>query len=185
MILSGYLCINCAFMMKLFREQGFTVLEIVIALGIIAIFIFLPVFSYANYTKIVRDNQRINDLNQVQTALEMYKNNYGVYPEDLDDLVAEGYLPAVPVDPLVGNSVDGTSGEQYGYTYESADPNSYTLIGIMENNGNGTQKYYVITPVGSTKQPSKPTPNPSSVSPTSRFVTNTPVPTSTPSATPM
>lgn len=171
--------------MKAYREQGFTVLEIVIALGIIALFIFLPVFSYANYTKTVRDNQRTNDLNQVQAALEMYKDNFGVYPEDLDELVTEGYLPAVPVDPLLGTPVDGSTGEQYGYTFESTDPNSYTLTGIMEDDGYGTKKYYVITPVGGTRRATMPTPNPSSVIPTSRFATSTPVPTAAPSTTPV
>lgn len=107
------------------ENTGFTVIEIVIALAIIAIFITLPIFAYSNYTKKSRDAERSNDIGQLQYALEQYKQNNGVYPESLTELVEEGYMATVPNDPMFDES--NPSGSPYQYSYSSnADGTDYS-----------------------------------------------------------
>lgn len=97
------------------KKSGYTILEIVIAISLIAIFIALPIFAYNSFMKRSRDAQRKSDVSKIQAALEQYKTDNGVYPSALDDLVEEGYLAELPVDPLDGQSVPGVLGAIFGY----------------------------------------------------------------------
>lgn len=170
------------------RNNGFTLVEIVIAVALIAIFVTLPSLTYANYLKKGRDTKRKADLNSVQSALEMYRNNNGVYPEDLEELLGPpAYIQNIPEDPKKGQPVPGAEGQIYDYVYESADGSSYLLYAILENEGgeDSERSYHVVTPLGSQTLPGIPTPttpNPAGqVTPPwlitpSTFVTNTPPP---------
>lgn len=168
------------------RNNGFTLVEIVIAVALIAIFITLPSLTYANYLKKGRDTKRKTDLNSVQSALEMYRNNNGVYPEDLGELLGPpSYIQEIPEDPKEGQPVPGEEGLVYDYIYESEDGSSYILYAILENEGGsgGTERtYHVVTPLGSQTLAGFPTPttaNPGGTNPPpwmitpSSFVTNT------------
>lgn len=100
------------------RKTGFSLIEIVIAISLIAIFITLPSLAFTNYLKQSRDEKRKSDVNKIQSALEAYKAENGIYPEDLDVLVEEGYMSEIPQDPMQGQDVPGTNGtEQFGYQY--------------------------------------------------------------------
>ena len=132
-------------------RNGFTLTEIIIAIALVVIFVTLPSLSYANFLKKSRDTQRRTDLNNIHTALEMYKTANGVYPEELDELLEPpGYLNEVPKDPKDGQETSDGSGKQYGYEYESEDGRSFILYAPLEDEeGGGTEKsYYVVTPLG-------------------------------------
>lgn len=132
-----------------YGNRGFTVVEIVIALALIAVFITLPIFAYTNYMKKSRDSQRKNDIGQIQYSLEQYQDANGIYPASLDDLVQEGYLASIPLDPLTDQP----------YTYGSnADGSDYQLSGTLEDAGSGAAGYIVATPRGATTGNGTPTP---------------------------
>lgn len=103
-------------------KAAFSLTEILIALGIIIIFITLPVLAYGNYSKKTRDEKRKTDISRVAQALEQYKAEKGVYPPDLSTLQTEGFIPEMPVDPKTG--------ESYDY---SSDTLGYKLIADLEN----------------------------------------------------
>lgn len=135
--------------------KAFTILEIVIAIALIAIFITLPVLAYNSYLKKTRDTQRKNSINQIQSALEQYRANNGKYPAAdtwKDTLVAQSYIPSVPKDPLDGQAVTGEQGVYYGFDYTpTADLQSYELSAHLEDNsggGAGEVAYYTVTPEG-------------------------------------
>ena len=139
-------------------SRGFTLLEIIIAISLIAFFITLPILAYSSYLKKTRDVQRKNSINQVQAALEQYRANNGKYPPTdtwKDVLVSQGYLPSIPKDPMDGQSVTGESGVYYGFDYSaSADGQSYQLTGRLEENQPGgkgyanEKSYYTVGPEG-------------------------------------
>lgn len=118
-------------------KAGFTLLEILITIAIISILftILLPLFF--NYRARARDAQRLFTLKQVASALQLYRLKNGSFPSSapcalggnkknfcsgcgnqngfpaaLNDLVVQGYLALIPVDPL------GT-GSCYTYEYYS------------------------------------------------------------------
>ncbi len=106
-------------MMKMKRQAGFTIIEMLIVVTILAMLagILIPVLEDA--AKSSRDARRAADLKNVQAALESYKRVVGTYPNTGDEWfgdmsdnggygydiagyipnVVPDYLPALPKDP--------------------------------------------------------------------------------------
>lgn len=172
-------------------SRAFTLIEIIIAITIIAVFITLPMLAYANFNKNSRDALRKNDVHKVQSALELYKANTGTYPTQLnwmEELVNQGYLPEIPKDPKDGQDSDGVT---FGYSYSvSSDGLYYELSALLES-GEGVEKeYYVVSPggpgiigkltPGNNTLTGYPTTTLMAQSPTAPFTTKSPTPTRTP-----
>jgi len=94
------------------RKNGFTLMELLISISIIAILIVVGIVSYTSINKNSRDAKRRSDLEQIRSALEMYKADNGYYPsvgsgEWIDattanlqaTLVDSGYIASIPTDP--------------------------------------------------------------------------------------
>ncbi len=93
--------------------RGFTLIEILVAATIIAVLSVIGVVSYVSINKRSRDAKRRADLEQVRSALELYRSDNGSYPGSsvdfihltaLDDGSGNGplvptYLPSIPLDP--------------------------------------------------------------------------------------
>lgn len=65
---------------KLLRQDGFTLMELLIVMVILAILVAIATGTYATSTKRGRDNRRKNDLRNITTALEAYYSDKGRYP---------------------------------------------------------------------------------------------------------
>jgi prepilin-type N-terminal cleavage/methylation domain-containing protein len=61
-------------------KKGFTLVELLIAVGVMAILAGLGAASYTEQLKRGRDQQRMADLGIIQNALEQYRADYGHYP---------------------------------------------------------------------------------------------------------
>ncbi|MCX7997303.1 MAG: prepilin-type N-terminal cleavage/methylation domain-containing protein [Patescibacteria group bacterium] len=186
-----------------FRDRrAFTLTEVMIAVSIVTIMVVVPMVSYGNYMKRVRDTKRKNDINSIQTALEQYKAHQGRYPPSNDPqvLVREGYLDEWPKDPREGVALSG--GVTFTYVYTATeDGSAYQLTARMEEvsenavnpyNPDATPSgndagYYLATPIGNAEirqEPGKGLPPTHTPHPTSTLIpTNTPRPTLTPSPT--
>ena len=91
------------------REQGFTLLELLVTSVMIAVLTIIGIVSYSSVNKRSRDVKRKSDLEQIRSALEMYRSdNGGEYPtagagapttvSDLAAFLVPTYVPAVPND---------------------------------------------------------------------------------------
>ncbi len=63
------------------KNKGFTLIELLVVMAIIAVLTMLGVSNFRNVQRKARDAQRKSDLAQLQRALELYYNDYGVYPD--------------------------------------------------------------------------------------------------------
>jgi prepilin-type N-terminal cleavage/methylation domain-containing protein len=63
------------------RQKGFTLVELLVAIGIIGILSSIAVVSVSNVRAKARDAKRLADVKQIQTALEAYLNDMGKYPQ--------------------------------------------------------------------------------------------------------
>ena len=121
-------------------QRGFTVVELLITVGIISILTaaIVAVIRPLDYIKRSRDTRRISDLKVIQTALEQYygsENSYpGSVPTDGSALVnPEGtvtFLNMTPKDPE-------SPSKNYCYfqgacSGGSADSSKYTLCASLE-----------------------------------------------------
>ncbi len=98
------------------KKSGFTLVEVAVAVGIVAVLSTVVIASVQEGRKKAHDAQRISDLQQVQVALRLYKDENDGYPtgpsgweysegveigvgSSFDDLLAE-YLSKSVKDPM-------------------------------------------------------------------------------------
>jgi general secretion pathway protein G len=86
--------------MKIQRQEGFTLLELMTIIVIIGILVTLAIPSYRGAVVKAREAVLKQDLFTMRDVLDQYRGDQGKYPPALSDLVQSGYLRAVPVDPI-------------------------------------------------------------------------------------
>ncbi len=85
------------------RAAGFTMIELMIVMAIIAIIVSIAVPLYQK--SIVRSKESVlrNNLFTLRTVIDEYTYDKQKAPQALQDLVTEGYLRAVPIDPITNS----------------------------------------------------------------------------------
>jgi len=86
------------------RRLGFTLIELMIVMAIIAtlIAIAVPIYNRA----ITRSKETVlkNNLFTIRRMIDEYTVDKQKAPQSLDELVSEGYLRAIPTDPITGTT---------------------------------------------------------------------------------
>ena len=113
------------------KSNGFTLIELLVSISIIAILTALLTANFVGVRQRGRDGQRKSNLYQLQSALELYRADNGIYP--LTNVLAScggalssggtTYIQKIPCDP-------STSAP---YAYTSSNGTSYTLFACLEN----------------------------------------------------
>ena len=116
------------------KKSAFTLIELLIAIFIIAIISTLAYVSLGVVKANGRDTKRLADISSLRQALELYKDHEGNYPVDLnsqqDALVGGGgriYLKPMPKDPLTKEI----------YRYQRIATSNYQLFFNLERENNG------------------------------------------------
>ena len=81
-------------------ERGFTLLELLLIVTIVGILATMAVPSYRQSAVKAREAVLMRDLFTIRDLLDQHRADKGKYPAALKDLVASGYLRAVPADPF-------------------------------------------------------------------------------------
>jgi len=124
------------------NQKGFTLIELIITLGIISL---IAAIIYPNFIKI-QEKAKINALkstaHSVEMAVESYYLSAGQYPEGsdlpitelVDTLKASGELTKDPVNPFTGKIYTATDASGK-IVYTATDNNeNYTLTGYGKGN---------------------------------------------------
>ena len=82
------------------NEAGFTLIELMIVMGIIGVLAVVAIPSYVGALKQAREAVLREDLHVLRTAIDSYTEDKQKAPQSLDDLITDGYLKAIPVDPM-------------------------------------------------------------------------------------
>jgi general secretion pathway protein G len=82
------------------RANGFTLLELIVVMALIGLLVGIAVPAYRDATRRAREAVLREDLQRMRKAIDEYHTDQGEYPPALEDLVAAGYLRALPQDPI-------------------------------------------------------------------------------------
>lgn len=93
------------------NKKGFTIVEVLVVIGIIAVLTVLILPSISNIRAKNRDTERVADISALQLGLSLYKNQIGdnSYPESLTDPVFLTYVNA--------DTLSGPTGDNLEYEY--------------------------------------------------------------------
>ena len=82
------------------RRFGFTLVELLVVMAIIAILVSIATPRYFNSVEKSKEVVLKQDLSTLRDAIDKYYGDTGKYPDTLDDLVTKKYLRKLPVDPI-------------------------------------------------------------------------------------
>jgi prepilin-type N-terminal cleavage/methylation domain-containing protein len=142
------------------NKKGFTLIEILIVVAIIAILASIVLVGLGPAQQSGRDARRLADLHGIQNALELYYNKCGFYPGTANcaSNVSAGTMAALNA-ALVGQAaglginanlpVDPSAAANGGYFYESfTGGTSYVIGAKLENTANSVFTNYTPPTVG-------------------------------------
>lgn len=126
---------NKGFIQHHFDGAGFTLIELLVAMTILAVLMGISLVSYQGSKKAARDGKRKADLEQIRSALEIYRTDCktypgsiswgspltGKYPSGASCLTTDIYMEKIPADPGSCN-----------YYYSKLTANSYVLCTSLE-----------------------------------------------------
>ena len=82
------------------QDAGFTLMELMIVMMIIGILMLVAIPRFTASIKQAREAVLKEDLHVMREAIDSYTMDKQKAPQSLDDLVQEGYLKEIPVDPF-------------------------------------------------------------------------------------
>jgi general secretion pathway protein G len=102
-------------------QAGFTLLELMIVISIIIILAAITLPQYQKTIMHTREAVLRDDLRKMRSLIDQFAADKGRLPQSLDDLVSQGYMREVPLDPFTnqkdwavstGEDPNSLSGEQ-------------------------------------------------------------------------
>ena len=85
-------------------RRGFTFVELMVVITIIVILVSMAIPIYNRSIVRAKESVLANNLYTLRTVIDQYAYDKGKAPQNLQDLVSEGYLQKLPVDPMTGSN---------------------------------------------------------------------------------
>jgi general secretion pathway protein G len=123
-------------------QSGFTLIELLIVMTIIAILATLAVPYFAAAVKHAREAVLREDLQTMRMAIDSYTMDKQKAPQALDDLIQDGYLKAIPEDPMT-HSTDTwvTETSDAMYSIDQSEPGISDIHSGSDEPGSNGQPY--------------------------------------------
>jgi general secretion pathway protein G len=86
------------------KSKGFTLVELMVVLTIIALLISIVAPDYVGRTRRAEEAVLKQNLATMRDALDKHYADAGKYPASLNDLVAKRYLRSIPKDPFTDSA---------------------------------------------------------------------------------
>lgn len=90
-------------------SRGFTIIEILIVLTLVVVLASMGMVQYRNSVTRAKEAALKENLFRMRDAIDQYYADKNKYPGSLPDLVSEGYIREVPVDPFTQSADSWTT----------------------------------------------------------------------------
>ena len=133
------------------RRSGFTIVELLIVIVVIAILAAISIVAYNGIQGRARDSSKMQRVNDIAKALEMYRIDNGDYPHiqdgngdestcgsqtenwghcDRNKILADSLAAYIKIDPT---SLSGATQSNFGFYYTSQPGDSWQTYGMKVN----------------------------------------------------
>jgi len=85
-------------------RTGFTIIELMVVMAIVLVILSVAVPLYNKTVIRARETVLHQNLATMRAVIDEYTYDKQKAPQSLEDIVREGYLRQVPMDPMVGNN---------------------------------------------------------------------------------
>ncbi|MEO9280215.1 prepilin-type N-terminal cleavage/methylation domain-containing protein [Acinetobacter sp. WA-87] len=117
------------------KKNGFTIVELLVVLAIIALLLSIVVPRYIDKIDESKEVTLRQNLSSLRHSIDKFYADKGYYPEKLNDLVEKRYLREVPVDPITGE-------RQWKTTIDSQEGHGIYDVASFSNNVGSDDKRY-------------------------------------------
>ncbi len=118
-------------------------MELVVVITIMMVITAIGVVSFSGINKKSRDSRRMSDLDKLAIALEVFKQENGIYPPSTVTLVSD-YIDAEPIDPKSFSYY--YVGTDYAYALYAQMEDIGVTTGVYGNNCTGVCNYKITNP---------------------------------------
>ena len=123
-------------------QSGFTLIELMIVMAIIGILITLAIPSFVGAVRHAREAALKEDLQTLRTAIDTYTMDKQKGPQSLDDLVQDGYIRAIPEDPMTRQKDTWvTDSSESMYSLDETEPGITDIHSGSTETGSDGQPY--------------------------------------------
>jgi general secretion pathway protein G len=124
------------------QDAGFTLVELMIVMAIIGVLMMVAVPSYIQAIKHAREAVLREDLRTLRTAIDSYTMDKQKAPQSLDDLMTDGYLKAIPKDPMTDSTTTWqTDTSDDMHSLDQTDPGVDDVHSGSDETGSDGQPY--------------------------------------------
>jgi len=115
-------------------DAGFTMIEMLVVMTLVIVLASLAMVQYRNTVTRAEEVTLKENLFRMRDAMDQFYADKNKWPTDLAELVSEGYIREVPVDPIT-KSKDTWQGKP-----AEADPNNPASAGGISDVHSGSDK---------------------------------------------
>jgi general secretion pathway protein G len=124
------------------QDAGFTLVELMIVMAIIGVLAVIAVPSYITALRHAREAVLREDLHILRAGIDSYTMDKQKAPQSLDDLVQEGYLKAIPEDPITHSTTTWvTDSSDAMHSLDQTDPGIDDIHSGAQDSGSDGQPY--------------------------------------------
>jgi len=107
--------------------RGYTLIELIIVMAIVSILMAIAIPQYQKSIRRTKETLLHSNIQTLRTVIDEYTFDKKKAPQTLNDLVAEGYLRAIPIDPIMGNDNWRTINEDSLTAVDQTEPGIYDI----------------------------------------------------------
>ena len=114
------------------RRRGYTLIELIIVMAIVSILMAIAIPQYQKSIRRTKETLLHSHLQTLRTVIDEYTFDKKKAPQTLQDLVTEGYLRAVPMDPIMGNDNWRTINEDSLTAVDQTEPGIFDIRSLSD-----------------------------------------------------